>query len=65
MVPYMIIIPLSGRDNKDASGFQHLGTNCPEVVKTGERHTTPRKDQSSTNAESFFSRSDSGPHRAA
>ena len=39
MVPYMIIIPLSGRDNKDASGFQHLGTNCPEVVKTGERHT--------------------------
>ena len=30
---YMTIIPLSRRDNKDASGFQHLGTKCPEVVK--------------------------------
>ena len=35
--PYIIIIPLSRRDNKDASGFQHLGTKCPEVVKAGER----------------------------
>lgn len=34
---YMTIIPLSRRDNKDASGFQHLGTKCPEVVKAGER----------------------------
>ena len=33
----MIIIPLSQRDNKDGSGFQHFGTICPEVVKAGER----------------------------
>ena len=31
----------------------------------GAAYATPRQDQSSTNAESFFSRSDSGPHRAA
>ena len=36
MVPYMIIIPLSGRDNKDASGFQHLGdklSRCEVVLE--------------------------------
>ena len=58
----MIIIPLSRRDNKDGSGFQHFGTNCPEVVKTGERKTAPRYNYRSTMADSFCNRSDNGPH---
>ena len=46
----------------DASGLHHLGTLCPEVVKTGERKNRSPEGQSSTTAASFLSRSDRGPH---
>jgi hypothetical protein len=51
---YMTIIPLSRRDNKDASGFQHLGTKCPEVVKAGERQNRSPAGLTLHNSRQFF-----------